>query len=44
MYKTLMKDVSDDTQHIKQQWETNYMSFWMTIQRGVGSQLWKEFD
>ncbi|KAM7369499.1 hypothetical protein PAMP_000739 [Pampus punctatissimus] len=53
MYKKLMMDMSDNTQHIKQQWELELNAIiddnsWENIcsrcHKGVGSQLYKEFD
>lgn len=52
IYKKMLMDLSDNTQHIKQQWEMENVTFddetWENVcigcHRGVGSQLWKEFD
>lgn len=53
MYKKLMMDISDDTQHFKNQWEmelniTLEDGLWEDIctgcHKGIGSQYWKEFD
>jgi len=53
MYKKLLIDMSDNTQHIKQQWELELNvslddDVWDDIcsgcHKGVGSQIWREFD
>lgn len=53
MYRKLMEDMSNDTLHIKQQWEMELniiidKDLWEDIcskcHRGIGSQYWKEFD
>ena len=53
MYKKLMMDMSDNTLHIKQQWELELNvviddDSWENIcsrcHKGIGSQLYKEFD
>lgn len=53
IYQTLLVDMSDNTYHIKQQWEmelniilddVTWESVCCSCHRGVGSQMWKEFD
>ena len=53
MYKKLMMDMSDNTLHIKQQWELELNvviddDSWENIcsrcHKGIGSQLYKKFD
>ena len=53
LYKKLLIDMSDNTQHIKQQWEMEMNvtlddNVWVNIcsgcHKGVGSQIWREFE
>lgn len=53
MYKKMLTDMSDNTQYVKQQWEMELNvilddDVWSNIcsgcHKGVGSQVWREFD
>lgn len=53
LYKKMLTDMSDNTQHIKQQWEMEMNvtlddDVWVNIcsgcHKGVGSQIWREID